>query len=168
MGWLKLGNPAIVSNAHYVDAKRDASADHVERVDLDLTTKSAEHTERVDLDLRDRYPTQRTTLPDASLPFLPTDVVRKSRDEPGIVWIVVDDIVYDCTDYVHEHPGGSTVIESFRGENCSWQFWRFHNKKLMQEYGRTLRIGRTTGVVNRYKERQRFVGLRRLGVDDDW
>ena len=31
-------------------------------------------------------------------------------------WIVVDGIVYDCTDFFLEHPGGAQVIASFIGE----------------------------------------------------
>lgn len=36
----------------------------------------------------------------------------------------------------------------------------------MEEYGRALRVGRTKGLENKYKEPVRFVGLRRL--DDVW
>ncbi len=37
----------------------------------------------------------------------------------------------------------------------------------MEEFGRSLRVGRTEGIVNKYKEPARYVGLRRLG-DDAW
>ena len=52
------------------------------------------------------------------------------------------EIVYDCSSWVDEHPGGSSVIWSFGGQDCSWQFWRFHTKD-MAKYGQALRIGRT-------------------------
>lgn len=81
-------------------------------------------------------------------------------------WIVVDNIVYDCTDFILEHPGGEQVIMSFIGEDCSWQFWRFHSCALMEQYGVPLRIGRTEGVQNRFEEPKRFVGLSRLGRDE--
>ena len=35
--------------------------------------------------------------------------------------IVVDGIVYDATDFLGKHPGGSTIIEGFAGRDCSWQ-----------------------------------------------
>ena len=82
-------------------------------------------------------------------------------------WIVIDNVVYDCTHFISEHPGGEQVIHSFVGEDCSWQFWRFHGKNVMEEYGLPLRIGRTEGVKNRFAEPSRYVGLSRLG-DDDW
>lgn len=84
-----------------------------------------------------------------------------------MIGIVVEDIVYDCTDFISEHPGGEKIIQSFAGQECTWQFWRFHGKKDMEELGKPLRVGRTKGLKNRFKEPVRYVGLRRLG-DDDW
>ncbi|KAL2865977.1 cytochrome b5-like heme/steroid binding domain-containing protein [Aspergillus lucknowensis] len=89
----------------------------------------------------------------------------QSQAKPS-AWIVIDDIVYDCTEFQHEHPGGTVVIRSFVGQDCTWQFWRFHTKQLLKEYGRGLRIGRTSGMKNRFKEPPRYVGLSSLG--DDW
>jgi cytochrome b involved in lipid metabolism len=102
------------------------------------------------------------TRADAQLPFIPKEIVQASKQE--CLWLVIDNIVYDCSGF--EHPGGATVIQSFRGEDCSWQFWRFHSKTHMQEFGRPLRIGRTAGVPNRFKERPKFVGLSKLGGND--
>ena len=59
------------------------------------------------------------------------------------------------------------MIDSFVGKDCSWQFWRFHGKEHMESHGRALRVGQTKGVKNPFKERARWVGLRRLG-DDEW
>ena len=81
--------------------------------------------------------------------------------------IVIDNIVYDCKYFLKEHPGGEQIIKSFGGAECSCQFWRFHGKKEMEDFGRALRVGRTEGMVNKYKEPQRYVGLKRLG-DDEW
>jgi cytochrome b involved in lipid metabolism len=77
--------------------------------------------------------------------------------------IVVDNVVYDCTDFLPEHPGGEQVIKSFAGAECSWQFWRFHGTKEMEEFGRQLRVGRTEGLRNKFSESKRYIGLRRLG-----
>ncbi|KAL4937850.1 hypothetical protein BDV06DRAFT_215568 [Aspergillus oleicola] len=86
------------------------------------------------------------------------------------VWIVIDNIIYDCTTFQYTHPGGSAVIRNFVGQDCTWQFWRFHSQQQLQEYGRGLRVGRTKGVVNRFKEVPRFVGVSsgNGGLDDDW
>jgi cytochrome b involved in lipid metabolism len=78
----------------------------------------------------------------------------------------VNDVVYDCAQFIHGHPGGDQIIKSFAGAECSWQFWRFHGQKEMGEFGRPLRVGRTKGLKNKFKEPMRYVGLRRLGHDD--
>ena len=108
-----------------------------------------------------------------------------------LLWlgIVIDEIVYDCTNFVHEHPGGTTVIESFGGAECSctttcfhrelcsfeslnsdWlfhagQFWRFHSKYHLREHGHGLRLGRSPGIINKFKEPRSYVGLR--GLEDE-
>ena len=80
--------------------------------------------------------------------------------------IVVDNVVYNCAQFVFDHPGGKQIIEAFAGAECSWQFWRFHGKREMEEFGKALRVGRTEGLKNQFKEPVRYVGLRPLG--DAW
>jgi cytochrome b involved in lipid metabolism len=111
------------------------------------------------------WPTISIETPDADLPFIASTVVSEAQHS-GFTWLVIDNIVYDCTSFVAEHPGGSKVIEAFRGQDCSWQFWRFHGDKEMRESGRPLRIGRTKGVKNRFTEPAKFVGLRRFWQSD--
>lgn len=109
-------------------------------------------------------PATNTTTNDALLFIEAEEVANACRN--GRLWVIIDDIVYDCTDFVHSHPGGTRVIESFRGSNCTWQFWRFHGEKDLAEFGRPLRIGRTKGIRNRFTEPPRFVGLRKFwGAD---
>jgi cytochrome b involved in lipid metabolism len=82
------------------------------------------------------------------------------------IGIVVDEVVYDCSTWADEHPGGDSVIRNFGGQDCSWQFWRFHNKKDMAKYGVALRIGRTEGVTNRFPEPKRYSRLRGFDAED--
>lgn len=97
--------------------------------------------------------------PDNELPFIDSSIISASKLK-GLLWIVIDNVVYDCTQFAPEHPGGADFIESFQASDCSWQFWRFHSKDDMLRYGKALRIGMTKGVQNKYKERPRFIGLR--------
>lgn len=122
---------------------------------------------------------QNEDVPDHELPYIPTEEVTSKRagekvqsDEQSIsenenLWIVIDTVVYDCSDFVADHPGGQQVIRSFVGEDCSWQFWRFHGQSEMIQHGRPLRIGRTADVPNRFSEIPRYVGLSKNG-DDEW
>ncbi|OAK99964.1 hypothetical protein IQ06DRAFT_336526 [Phaeosphaeriaceae sp. SRC1lsM3a] len=102
---------------------------------------------------------------DAELPLLSAAEVASSA--ANHVYIVVDNIVYNCTQFVEDHPGGRQVIESFRGQECSWQFWRFHSAEIMRQWGRPLRIAQTTGVKNKWKEMPRYVGLKKLGAEEE-
>lgn len=107
---------------------------------------------------------------DEDLPFIPSSEVKSKASNPkgsSELWIVIDSIVYDCSAFAPEHPGGAHMIESFRGFDCSWQFWRFHGKSDLEQYGKFMRIGRTDGVGNKYKEKPKFVGWRGFGYRDD-
>lgn len=158
--------------------KTKENAEHVEDVS-NIPEELGSLEQRNEPKLAIKYPHQSLAVADEDLPFISTEQVLSKR-RPGILsgrtinakdkkdyWIVVDDIVYDCTDFIEEHPGGEQVILSFVGEDCSWQFWRFHGKSEMEQYGKGLRIGRTTGIINRFKEPVRFVGLCKFG-NDDW
>ncbi|KAH7066414.1 cytochrome b5-like heme/steroid binding domain-containing protein [Paraphoma chrysanthemicola] len=104
------------------------------------------------------------STPNADLPFFSASAIATAVMEDKL-YIVIDSIVYDCSTFIHEHPGGRRVLESFRGQDCSWQFWRFHSREVMESWSWRLRIGRTEGVKNRWAEKPRWVGLRRLGDD---
>lgn len=59
------------------------------------------------------------------------------------------------------------MVHSFHGEDCIWQFWRFHSEGVTEEWGLALRVRRTQGVENRFREPGRWVGLERVGSRDD-
>lgn len=45
--------------------------------------------------------------------------LRASTDGSFSIGIVIDNVVYDCSEFVAVHPGGDTVIRSFGGQDCS-------------------------------------------------
>lgn len=163
MGWLKAtsgARPRAVLEFSQKHAE-DSYSEHVEDISLE--------SEVISKDQVPRYLCVDITVADEDLPFIPASEVQARKTSKTELWIVVDDVVYDCSVFVDEHPGGVQVIESFRGEECSWQFWRFHNKIHMNDFGRPLRVGRTSGIQNRFKERPRYYGLKKLGhAGDDW
>lgn len=54
------------------------------------------------------------------LPFIPASEVKKRNNWPSKpLWLVIDNIIYDCTSFVEKHPGGKAVLESFAGKDCS-------------------------------------------------
>ena len=159
MGWLKRKlEGTTTGNTHdaALSQKHVAIMDHVEFADVELGNKH--HISPYKL-----HPIE---LADLDLPFIPASTVQASKTNSNRLWLVIDTIVYDCTDFVDQHPGGKTVSDSFRGQDCTWQFWRFHNRAILND-GRSLRVGRTKDVPNRFPEQSRFVGLRRLPADED-
>ncbi|EXJ72500.1 uncharacterized protein A1O5_05005, partial [Cladophialophora psammophila CBS 110553] len=61
--------------------------------------------------------------------------------------IVIDELVYNCSQFIKEHPGGEAVIRRYAGKDCSLQFWRFHREDQLLEYGAALRVARVAGGV---------------------
>ncbi|KAH9386925.1 cytochrome b5 [Nematocida major] len=53
-------------------------------------------------------------------------------------WIVLSGIVYDVTDYLKDHPGGSNIILENAGKDCTEIFNTIHPwinyKKLLKKY----------------------------------
>ena len=80
--------------------------------------------------------------------------------------IVVSNVVLDVSDYVHRHPGGRSIIAGFAGQDCTWQWYSFHNRTIWEKVAEELRVGRTKDVRNPYKRPLGVVGLRKLGFDD--
>ena len=81
--------------------------------------------------------------------------------------VVVDSLILDCTSYIHKHPGGASIIKGFGGQDCSWQWWTFHNRRVWNDVLRGLRVGRTEGVENAHERPSRaFVGLRGFGYQE--
>ena len=148
----------------------------LETIGADCPTMSAKDNSILDR----KHPFARTGILDEDRPFIPAEMVSSKSKQGRLAvkgqtaadpsrqdwWIVIDNIVYDCTDFILEHPGGEQVIMSFIGEDCSWQFRRFHSRKIVEEDARPLRIGRTDGVKNRFKEPKRFLGLSTSGGDE--
>ncbi|KAL4805445.1 hypothetical protein BDV18DRAFT_140874 [Aspergillus unguis] len=185
MGWLTLrrAHPkelCVHGPAPSAVSKISAYCEHTEHVSL---PDQIEPLRRASTFQGKTYPLHDPSTPDSDLPYIDPSVVLEiekywkkttssSSDQDSFkegntpAWIVVDNVIYDCTSFQHTHPGGSVVIRSFVGQDCSWQFWRFHGKRHMDESGRELRIGRTSGIQNRFKEPPRYVGSSSLG--DDW
>jgi hypothetical protein len=90
------------------------------------------------------YPVLPRDTKNEALPFIPATEVRKrdGKTDPrlcGLLYscvllsieradiqfrlnhpgIVIDDIVYDCSTFVHQHPGGGAPLRSFAGKSCS-------------------------------------------------
>ena len=57
------------------------------------------------------------------------------------MWLVVDNGVYDISNFLDEHPGGAKILKRMAGKDASKQFWKYHGKNVLDKYGDKLKIG---------------------------
>ena len=57
------------------------------------------------------------------------------------IWIIINENVYDITDFIHEHPGGGDILLSFAGEDVSEFFNELHQPDILIEVADQYRIG---------------------------
>ena len=56
--------------------------------------------------------------------FTPADVAKHTQTASDGQYIIVDDIVYDVTNFIDEHPGGAKILKRVCGKDASKQFWK--------------------------------------------
>jgi cytochrome b involved in lipid metabolism len=57
-------------------------------------------------------------------------------------WFILYDVVYDITDYVDIHPGGSSQIYDECGTDATLEYARNHGKSVVNNHGKSYKIGR--------------------------
>jgi cytochrome b involved in lipid metabolism len=65
--------------------------------------------------------------------FTPADVAGHNNPEKGL-YIIVDSNVYDVTNFVDEHPGGSKILKRVAGKDASKQFWKVSSGRMIKGY----------------------------------
>jgi L-lactate dehydrogenase (cytochrome) len=56
-------------------------------------------------------------------------------------WIIIKKMVYDITDFLSIHPGGSTIMLTVAGEDATEYFTELHKPQILKEYGEKYIIG---------------------------
>jgi cytochrome b involved in lipid metabolism len=72
--------------------------------------------------------------------FSPADVASHNSADKGM-YIIVDSTVYDVTNFVDEHPGGSKILKRVAGKDATKQFWKYHNESVLKKYAEKLKVG---------------------------
>ncbi|KAJ8067374.1 hypothetical protein OCU04_004725 [Sclerotinia nivalis] len=89
----------------------------------------------------DTYTSRTTTTRNKmSKTFSPSEVAAHKDVENGM-YIIIDEGVYDVTNFLEEHPGGSKILKRVAGKDASKQFWKYHNEGVLKKYGEKLKIG---------------------------
>jgi len=66
--------------------------------------------------------------------------VAKHKTEDSL-YIIVDNSVYDVTQFLNEHPGGPKILKRVAGKDASKQFWKYHNEGVLKKYSAKLKVG---------------------------
>ncbi|KAF7908305.1 uncharacterized protein EAF01_004060 [Botrytis porri] len=72
--------------------------------------------------------------------FSPSEVAAHKDAENGM-YLIIDEHVYDVTNFLEEHPGGAKILKRVAGKDASKQFWKYHNEGVLKKYGEKLKIG---------------------------
>jgi len=57
------------------------------------------------------------------------------------MWIAVDGVVYDMTEFLDDHPGGKRLPLKYGGADASEAWHSMHRPEIMAEHGARLKIG---------------------------
>jgi L-lactate dehydrogenase (cytochrome) len=60
------------------------------------------------------------------------DEVEKHNSMESGVWVVINNDVYDLTNFLSMHPGGAKIILEYAGKNASKIFNRYHSKDVFE------------------------------------
>jgi hypothetical protein len=67
-----------------------------------------------------------------------------SHNNADDLWCIIDHKVYDLTDFVDAHPGGSVVLEQVAGTDATAAFYNLHRQEVLEKYA-SLCIGTIEG-----------------------
>jgi cytochrome b involved in lipid metabolism len=56
------------------------------------------------------------------------------HNTPEDLWCIIDHKVYDLSDFVDAHPGGSVVLEQVAGTDATSAFYNLHRQEVLQKY----------------------------------
>eukprot|EP00948_MAST-09A_sp_MAST-9A-sp1_P001675 g1675.t1 len=61
--------------------------------------------------------------------------------ESGTELLIINGVVYDITEFKHEHPGGKAILLSSAGKDVSEEFEMLHRPDILKKFGAKLKVG---------------------------
>lgn len=63
------------------------------------------------------------------------------HNTPTDLWCIIDHRVYDLSDFLDAHPGGSVVLAQTAGTDATTAFYNLHRQEVLTKYAPSLCIG---------------------------
>ena len=63
--------------------------------------------------------------------FSVQDVAKHNSEKD--LYIIVDNDVYNMSDFLSSHPGGKKIVLRVAGQDASKQFWKYHNAAILKK-----------------------------------
>ena len=70
------------------------------------------------------------------------EVAKHNTEED--LWTIIDHKVYDLSDFIDAHPGGSVVLAQVAGTDSTEAFYNLHRHEILQKYS-SLCLGEIEG-----------------------
>ena len=65
----------------------------------------------------------------------------KQHNTKDDCWLIIKDMVYNVTEFLSIHPGGSSIVLSVGGEDATEYFDELHKPEILDEVGKQYIIG---------------------------
>jgi len=73
---------------------------------------------------------------------------------PEDCWVIIDNEVYDVTNFIKLHPGGQFVLTEWGGKDATKVFYGLHLKDVLDKYRPKLKIGKVGKPIRRQDDRR--------------
>ena len=65
----------------------------------------------------------------------------QEHDKPDDCWLIIDNHIYDVTEFANIHPGGKALIYSVAGQDATDYFYELHREEILLEVGDEYVVG---------------------------
>lgn len=62
-------------------------------------------------------------------------------------WVILNDVAYDVTDFLDDHPGGKKAIMLYAGKDATKEFEMLHKPDILTKYAAEYKLGPVTGTA---------------------
>jgi len=70
----------------------------------------------------------------------------EAKNSADACWIVIDNRVYDVSDFADMHPGGAGILQAYGGKDATEVFWSYHRNEVLEKFHDKLCIGTVKGA----------------------